>query len=237
MAKEHVFRFKQFSVRQAQSAMRISTDAVVLGALAEGGNPRNILDIGTGTGVLALMLAQRHPASQITAIEPDRASFEEAQANFSESPWSDRLFIHREKLQTYQSQTNFDLIICNPPYFENHPLSHDAHKNKAMHLLELRFEDLVNGIERLSHADTSVWIILPKVQMTQLSKMMSFFSWYIQKEVLLAENQKKGNVRSICHFVKKPINSTIEQTLFIKDESNNYTTDYISLLKDYLIIF
>ncbi len=127
------FEFKQFVIHQGDCAMKVTTEGCLFGALVEGANPKRILDIGAGTGLLSLMLAQKYPSAKIHAVELDQKAHIQAQANFAKSPWAENLQIHVGRIQDFHPREKFDLIVCNPPFFKNSLHSNDKSKNLAIH--------------------------------------------------------------------------------------------------------
>lgn len=143
-----VFRFKQFAVRQKRSPMKVGTDGVLLGAWAEIRTAdRRILDIGTGTGLIALMMAQRAPEARITGI--DIIDVSEARENAEASPWNDRLTFERTSVQKFESPEPFDLILSNPPFFVDSLTCPDNGRTTARHTVTLPYEDLCDAVVRL----------------------------------------------------------------------------------------
>ena len=153
------FRFKQFAVRQDTTPMKVGTDGVLLGAWVRlTGAERRLLDIGTGTGVIALMLAQRTTEAEVTAIDID--SVEEARYNFSESPWADRLTAHQQAVQHFDAES-FDVIVSNPPYFVDALLCPDEGRTTARHTVSLSFEELRDAVCRLLKTEGRFAVVLP----------------------------------------------------------------------------
>jgi tRNA1Val (adenine37-N6)-methyltransferase len=170
-----IFRFKQFNVDQTGCAMKINTDGVLLGALAEADQPKNILDIGTGTGVIALMLAQRFPGTQIDAVEIDEAAAQTAANNFAGSPFADRLKLYTDSFEHYLNQypdRQYYLIVSNPPFYINSLESPGAKKSLAKHTDEQFFETLISAVAKHLTANGSFWLILP-LDTAQLVKDLS----------------------------------------------------------------
>lgn len=157
MADERLFICKTFTIQQSHAAMKVGTDSDLLGALSEGG--RHILDIGTGTGVLSLMLAQRCPDAQITAVEVDDGAIIDARRNFEVSQYASRLTLHHMSFQDYLEDdlvgarsaefVPFDSVVCNPPYFDRSLECPDPSKTRARHTSSLPFEVLINGVYSL----------------------------------------------------------------------------------------
>ncbi|MCH7402820.1 tRNA1(Val) (adenine(37)-N6)-methyltransferase [Belliella kenyensis] len=236
--KDSSFRFKQFIVKQDQSGMKISTDAVLLGALVGGCSFKKVLDIGTGTGVIALMLAQRLPDAQIDAIEIDPKAYSQAKGNFTESPFSDRLKISQGAIQEYYHRRNsaYDLIVSNPPYYPDHLKSPNQQKNQAMHTDSLSFDDLVGSVDRLLQDDGEFWLILPSRQMNEFTQLAIKCNLYPKSSISIHDKSERPPIRYIQCFARK-VQSVIEDQVIIKQSDGMYTTQYSELLKEFLIIF
>src|SRR5688572_22601587 len=160
--KDKQFHFKQFSVRHDRSGMKVGTDGVLLGAWVEVKNAKRLLDIGTGTGVIALMLAQRtQPNVTIDAIEIDRDAIEDASENFSSSPWSNRFTLHRGRVQEFSTSKKFDIIVSNPPYFIDSYKPPNDQRIIARHAESLSFEDLLRVSEKLLEENGTLNVVLP----------------------------------------------------------------------------
>lgn len=155
------FRFKQFTIRHERSAMKVGTDGVVLGAWAQVEGARRILDIGTGTGLLALMAAQRNPEARVDAVEIDEEAAAEATENIAASPWSDRIRVHGMDARRLRASEPYDLIISNPPYYPGEMSSADASSSIAKHSAELGLDDLVAVVHSLLAADGRFVVIVP----------------------------------------------------------------------------
>lgn len=153
------FRFKQFTICQAQTAMKVGTDGVLLGAWVEANaSIQRVLDIGTGTGLIALMLAQRMPQAEVWGV--DLESVDEARANCAASPWADRLRMVQSPIQQFEAEP-FDLIVANPPYFVESLLCPDAGRTTARHTVSLSFEELRDAMDRLLTPAGHLALILP----------------------------------------------------------------------------
>ncbi|MCH2234736.1 MAG: methyltransferase [Crocinitomicaceae bacterium] len=224
------FKFKHFEIQQDVNAHKVGTDSMLLGALAKG-NFSRILDIGTGTGVLALMAAQNHPGATITAIEPDLPSFEEGKSNFEKSSFSDRIHPVNSTLQYFGSMERFDLIISNPPYFLNSSLSEDPDRNRARHANDLPIYELYECVADLLAEDGEFHVIIPYDLETPHVKRAFDNDLYVKKVVhLMSPN---GSVkRSILVFSELEVDPEITE-FQIRDDQGNYTAEYKELTKEF----
>lgn len=213
--------------------MKIGTDGVLLGSWAEAENPENILDIGTGTGLISLMLAQRFPNAQITAIEIDKDSFEEAKFNFEESPFHTRIFAVHTSLQHFISKEKFDLIVSNPPFFE---LTHkeNSSRNTARQQAELSFPELISHSAELLSNNGKLAVIIPfesKDYFVELAVQKGLFP---EKITNVKGNETSYFKRSLLLFSAKE-SKISTQELIIEISRNIYTPEYISLTKDFYL--
>nr|MBI1230246.1 methyltransferase [Cytophagales bacterium] len=235
------FQFKQFRIEQDQCAMKVSTDAVVLGAVSGEKTPKTILDIGTGTGVIALILAQRHPSAQVTALEIDDAACLQARQNVRCSPWSERIRIVCSSLQDYQRGGNsFDLIVSNPPYFPGHLTSPDIRRNTALHQDSLTFDELITGVASLLHADGEFWLILPERQMKDFEAKCHSAGFTTFGRLHIRHRKDASILRVIQAFSKRHPNGNTHpsaEELVIKADSGAFSSKYQLLLKDFMLHF
>jgi tRNA1Val (adenine37-N6)-methyltransferase len=159
--KDKLFHFKQFSVRHDRSGMKVGTDGVLLGAWTDVTHVKSILDIGTGTGVIALMLAQRTKQATIHAVEIDKEAYEDATENIASSPWADRIHVHHTSIQEFRPATKFELIVSNPPYFQNSFKPPDPKRGVARHTQQLTFQNVLEAAGKLLSQKGRLNIILP----------------------------------------------------------------------------
>ena len=169
MRRKEYFEFKQFTVHQEHAAMKVGTDGALLGSLAATG--KRILDIGTGTGLLSLMMAQRCPEAQITAIDVDENAIIDAQRNFSESPFGDRITLKQAPFQVFakEEEVKYDCIICNPPYFDESLESKDESRTRARHTSSLPFRDLIGGAYELLEDEGVFSVCIPPEVLSKFS--------------------------------------------------------------------
>lgn len=232
------FQFKKFIVHQEGCGMKVSTDAVVLGALASHFKNDRILDVGTGTGVVALMLAQRFLTAEIHAVEIDNAAFEQASANISSSPWKHRIPLYHLSFQDFAKQPSgyFDLIVSNPPYYPDHLKSKDQQRNLALHNDGLSFGDLVQNVVQLLAPGGKFWVILPERQMQDLEKIAGDFHLFSNDSFEMRDRPHAKVLRVIKSFSFQELLFP-KKTLYIRDESSNYSDCYRKLLADFLLAF
>ncbi|MBA4302170.1 MAG: methyltransferase [Cyclobacterium sp.] len=230
------FQFQQFRVHQDRCAMKISTDAVLLGSLAKAEKPEKILDIGTGTGVIALMLAQRFPDSKITAIEIDPDAAVQATENFRESPFSERLELFHGRVQEFALRENYDLIVSNPPFFPHHLKSQDSKRNKALHTDELSFGELIEKTVLLLTKSGIFWVILPPRQMLDLEVLAERSGLYLQQKVTVQDSVEKPIHREIGSFSFSQADKK-EGNIILKDSDSSHSRSYSALLSGFLLGF
>ena len=213
--------------------MKIGTDGVLLGAWATAENPKRILDIGTGTGLIALMMAQRFPEAEHIGIEIDKNAYEEAEFNISQSKFHHRCEVVHTSLQEFKSEEKFDLIVSNPPFFDwTH--KEDSSRNTARQQSDLNFEELVFYAEKLLSNKGKFAVIIPfeaEKYMLELGEKQSLFPVKITR---LKGNENAAFKRSLLLFSRK--NSKVEMDeLIIEISRNVYTEDYIALTKDFYL--
>lgn len=230
------FQFQKFRINQDRTAMKISTDAVLLGALAKIEDPSQILDIGTGTGVIALMLAQRYSNAKVLGIELDLDAAEQAKENAEASVFSDRVGILQIPIQSFRTDKKFDLIVSNPPYFPDHLKSTDQKRNQALHTDQLSFDDLLGKVVELLDQKGSFWVILPPRQMKdfiQIADKKSLFPYEINQ---VRDRVDKKVQRELVGFTFKSMPS-IQKEILIKNEFGEAHESYSSLVTGFLLNF
>jgi tRNA1Val (adenine37-N6)-methyltransferase len=231
-----VFAFKQFKIKQDKCAMKVGTDAVLLGAWTECGNAKKILDVGTGTGVLALMLAQKSEAT-IWAIDIDKDSFIEAKENAYQSKWNNRLNVLNISMQefTKENSNDFDVIISNPPYFTDAYKAKELSRNTARHTDELPFDQLIECVVKLLSEDGHFYSILPYNEAIQFKNMASKNNLYLIKSTRVKTKPEKEPKRLLMMYSKKQAIQTEDELVIELDERHHYTQQYIDLTKDYYL--
>lgn len=231
------FQFKQFKIEQDRCAMKVGTDGVLLGAWTPLiNNPYSVLDIGTGTGVIALMLAQRSEAEQIDAIEIDDDAYEQATENFENSPWNDRLYCYHAGLDEFVDEVDeeFDLIVSNPPFYTDDYKSNNEKRDTARFEDSLPFEDLVEAADFFLSDNGIFSLIIPYKEEEKLITLCNERGLFPLKITRVKGTPTTEIKRSLIAF------SRIEQTpildeLVIETARHQYTNDYIALTKDFYL--
>lgn len=231
------FTFKQFTINQDRCAMKVCTDACILGASTVVENVNNILDIGTGTGLLSLMLAQRTNA-QIDAVEVDEDAYQQAVMNVKVSQFAEKIEVHHQRIQDFTSTETYDLVISNPPFYQQSLKSTDAKANKALHAVELSFDDLIDSVLRLLSIDGRFVVLLPPFEIEKLIRIAQKKGLYLSKKMSIRHDESKPIFRVIATFMTQKIHNLEEETLIIHNEDGKaYSNEFRDLLKDYYLIF
>ena len=238
----HFFQFKQFTIYQDKCAMKVCTDACLFGAFVANyiehkkSSPKNILDIGTGTGLLALMLAQKTIAD-IDAVEIDQAASMQANNNFVASPWNNRLNIYNTPIQLYKkiNGSGYDFIISNPPFFEKSLKSDSQSKNLALHSEALTLSDLIDQIQLHLNPNGQFAILLPYNRRAYFIAKAQKLGFDIHALINVKQTQQHPFFRSMMIFGNSSF-STFSKELIIK-ENNEYTADFRALLYHYYLPF
>jgi tRNA1Val (adenine37-N6)-methyltransferase len=231
-----IFKFKQFEVDQSGCAMKINTDGVLLGAIANKTLPQNILDVGSGTGVIALMLAQRFPNANLVAVEIDELAANTACRNFIKSAFNHRLSVEHTAIESHQSLIKYDLIVSNPPFFINDFKNADHRKKIARHTNEQFFDDLIQKVNDLLSEDGFFWFILPVKQAQLLTSNAKIFNLFPIRIIELHSDNSKPAFRQIVCLGKTKTPIKIEQ-FYIYESEKEYTHAYQELLKDFFLAF
>ncbi len=214
--------------------MKVGTDSVLFGAWVNTGNAKNILDIGTGTGVLALMLAQKSQAV-IDAIDIDADACEQAKENFLNSPWSDRLRVYHTMLQKFRDNAlqHYDLIVSNPPYFTSSHRANDAARNIARHMdSTLSMEDLITGVIKLLHDDGRFCVILPAKEGMLFYEKATLHNLFCNRLTRVKTISDRAEKRLMMAFGKK-MQVIEEDEIVIQQNEHQFSDEYIELTKDF----
>lgn len=240
MSKSKPFQFKEFTVQQDKTAMKIGTDGVLLGAWCSLLNePESILDVGTGTGIIALMLAQRSEAFTIDAVELDENAYEQAVENFEASDWGDRLYCYNATFQEFateikEEEETYDLIVANPPFYTDDFRSEDKSRNNARFETALPFKDLIESVAKILSKNGEFAVIIPFKEETNFINISKENNLFPKRICHMQGNTTSPIKRSLLAFSFQK--ETIEkENLIIEKERHIYTKDYIHLTKDFYL--
>lgn len=233
-----MFRFKQFVVRQHQCAMKVGTDGVILGSWCRVPAEGRVLDVGTGAGLLALMIAQREQGVDISAIEIEKEAAFQATENCQNSPWGDRIKVIHTSLQEFGKLSNagFDMIVCNPPYFNESLRCPDEKRTTARHSETLCFDDLLNYSVVLLKKQGTLNVILPKRESEIFKEKAIQKGFFLGRQMNVFPTPEKDVKRRLMEFSFEE-KETEFQNLVIETERHIYTEEYKQLTQDFYLNF
>ncbi len=233
------FRFKQFAVQDSECGMKVGTDGVLLGAWAALGckAPCRVLDIGSGSGLISLMLAQRFATATVTGIDIDQSAIEQSRVNFADSPFADRLHAHCISLQAYgtEARTTFDLIVSNPPFFQESLHCPDAKRTLARHTSTLSYEELTAYAARLLAPDGSLELILPASEENKIVCSAEQQNFYLQRICRVRGRINKPHKRILLAFSRRRTGTPMESELVLETLDGKRTRAYQELAKDFYL--
>lgn len=232
------FEFKQFSIEQDNCAMKIGTDGVLLGAWAPIlHNPYSVLDIGTGTGIIALMLAQRSNAAQIDALEIEENAYEQATDNFENSPWNERLFCFHAGLDEFmeEPEDEYDLIVSNPPFYAEDYKTNDEQRDLARFQDALPFEDLIEAADLLLSGNGILAVIIPFKEEERFLAIANEFELYPTHITRVKGTPTTEIKRSLLALSRNKIDNTTTNELVIEIGRHEYTSEYIALTQEFYL--
>lgn len=235
-----MFRFQKFSVAHSRSTMKVGTDGVLLGAWADTHSARNILDIGTGCGLIALMAAQRTPDAHVTAIDIDQASIDEATENFQASPFTEKLEALQADIQTFSTQPNtfqYDCILSNPPFFTESLLSPNPTRAAARSVAGgLSFQTLIESAVRLLAPGGSLQIILPFQEAPRILDIAIGAGLHLLRRTDITTKATKPPRRTLLHWTNQPTSAPIlHNQICLTGAHGNRSEDYQALTKDFYL--
>ena len=236
-----MFRFKQFAIQQDRTAMKVCTDACVLGAWSGIETGDRILDIGTGTGLLALMAAQRNLTARIDAVELDVEAAGQARKNVMASPFAKRIIVAQASVQAFAATVPprfYDHILTNPPFYTNSLRSPDEAVNRALHTDELPFPDLIHAVDRVLKPSGSWWVLLPPPESERLIVMAEKVGLRPIRQLFLRHQPQKPIFRHLTRFCFSDATELQSDELSIREaDGQTYSTDFRTLLQPYYLIF
>jgi tRNA1Val (adenine37-N6)-methyltransferase len=237
--KTNPFRFKQFTIFQDRTPMKVGTDGILLGAWADTVQAENILDIGAGSGLIGLMVAQRNASAKITAVEIDETAYLEAKDNIQKSPWSDRVFIEHVSVQEFTRETHesFGAIISNPPFFTGGTFSYSQERNNVRHTVKLPHGELLMSVRRLLKPGGKFSLILPYLEGLRFCELAETYNLYCSRSQEVLPKADRPVERLLMEFTKeKPDHCREEPQLVIqKGGVNEWTDDFKKLTGDFYL--
>lgn len=234
------FKFKEFTIQQDKTAMKIGTDGVLLGAWCSvDGAPDTILDIGSGTGLIGLMLAQRSDAMTIDAIEIDENAYEQTVQNFEQSDWGDRLYCYHTSFEEFvteitEEQETYDLIVSNPPFYTDDFETKDLARNKARFTSALSFENLLTGVAKILDTNGIFATIIPYKEYGNFVALAEKNNLYLQHVCTVQGNKTTDTKRTLLSFSFQKKNVKKEH-LIIENARHQFTEEYIKLTRDFYL--
>ncbi len=230
------FSFKQFTVHQGDCAMKVTTDACIQGAWTPvPKEAKQILDIGAGTGLLSLMLAQKTPSAIIDAVELDEKAAMQARKNFVDSPWADHLNVICSDIQGYTAEHKYDLIISNPPFFNHSLKGPEEARNNARHTTTLTYEDLFKSIDANLNTGGLASVLLPRPESDLWEKLVEKNGWHIHNSLHVKDNDNAIVKRIVFLLGRHSPDKRQTQQLVIKQSDGSYTEPFKQLLRPYYL--
>lgn len=233
---ENSFRFKQFDISQDKCGMKVNTDGVLLGAWVDVEGSNRILDIGTGTGVIAIMIAQKAIAEKIVGVEIDKDSYEEAIFNMAASPWSGILSAVHMPVQEFDLANNgtFDLIVSNPPFFSGGTFSSNQSRALVKHTIKLSHGDLLRSVCSLLAKTGAFSLILPYIEGLRFIELAGQYDLHLNKICEVRSYKESPIERLLITLTRKKETVEIKE-LYIRDSIREYSSQYINLTKEYYL--
>lgn len=232
MANDY-FQFRQFTVHQSLCAMKVGTDGTLLGSWARGG--RRVLDVGTGTGLMALMLAQRCPEAAVVAIDIDEGAVAQAQANAEASPFARRIEVRQADVRMLADGKGFDAIVCNPPFFIDALTSPDDRRTLARHACTLTYDELMLAACRLLTADGELSVVVPFDYRCRMERAAALAGLFLSRRCGVKTTPRKPARRYLLAFTRHSVAATEERTEVLEVAPGVRSAWYSELTKDFYL--
>jgi tRNA1Val (adenine37-N6)-methyltransferase len=225
------FKFKHFSIIQNVAAVKVGTDAMLLGTFTDVSKANNVLEIGTGTGVISLMLAQKNPKVNIVALEIHADTALEASSNIASSSYSNNVKVFNYDFLKFQTAEKFDVVVTNPPYFENGLFPDDLKMQIAKHVDKDTISDWFREISKVLQDEGTCWMILPSNSATEWEELANRFELFLVNKINLFAKPSVCKRVILC-FAKK-MDVIVQSDFTIRDTNGAYTLEYIELTSDF----
>lgn len=237
--RKKVFKFKNFEIKQDQCTMKVGTDGVILGAIAPIDNVKSILDIGSGSGLICLMLAQRADKAKVIGVEVEPKAFSQSVENGQKSPWNNRIHFENEAIQDYSkfSDQSFDLIVSNPPFFSGGTFSYNQERNNVRHTIKLPNGDLLQSARKLLNKEGKFVVILPVMEGLRFKDMAKTYRLFCTEEIIIKGKESKSDERLVLIFKQEESNEIRKGQLVVYNEDDSYHSDFVDLTKDFYLKF
>lgn len=234
---EHSFQFKQFNIRQDKCSMKVGTDGVLLGAWANVKGAQRVLDIGAGTGLIAIMLGQRNPEARIHAVEIDSAAYTQAYENMQNAPWADRLEVYHTSIQDFSERATgtYDLIVSNPPFFSGGTFSFNQDRNSVRHTVKLPHGDMLRSVQKLLSPGGKFSVILPFVEGLRFQELATAYHLYCTRLTEVMPKAHKPVERLLMQFELDQKSLKKDQLLIQHEAHNSWTEAYKQLTRDFYL--
>jgi tRNA1Val (adenine37-N6)-methyltransferase len=232
------FRFKQFAIHQDRCAMKIGTDGVLLGAWADVEGAQYALDIGTGSGVIAIMLGQRAPQMLVHGVEIDATAYEQAADNMRAAPWASRMQVFHAAIQDYAaapSVENYDLIVSNPPFFTGGVFSYNQARNSVRHTVKLPHSDLLGAVRSLLSDQGRFCLVLPYIEGLRFQELASSYHLYCTRVTEVHSKAGKPIERLLMQFEKRQKDTQIDKLVILIGDNNEWTEEYRRLTGEFYL--
>ena len=231
------FQFKKFQIEQDQCAMKIGTDGILLGAWTATNEVNSALDIGCGTGLIALMIAQRTSNASIDAVEIDEASALQATQNVANSPWFERINVFNKAIQDFSSENRrkYDLIVSNPPFFTGGTFSDNQDKNSVRHTIKLPHNDLLRSVQNLLAPNGRFAAILPYIEGLRFCELAQTYQLHCVRKTEVIPQQGKNVERLLLEFTKEKSIGKDDQLMLRSASGNEFTSEYVNLTRDFYL--
>lgn len=231
------FQFKQFSIQQDRCTMKVGTDGILLGAWANARDAQRILDIGAGTGLIAIMLGQRNPNAQIHAVEIDEDSFWQAQENMQNAPWAGRLQVFHQSIQDFANTPvePYELIVSNPPFFSGGTFSFNQDRNSVRHTVKLPHGDMLRSVQKLLAKNGKFCVILPFVEGLRFQELATSFHFYCTRVTEVLPKAHKPVERLLMQFELESKAPQRDQLIIQHEGPNEWTEAFQDLTRDFYL--